>query len=423
MLGLSLRAAAGELEIGASTLSGWERDLAAPTLDPRTIDRRLDAGGALGDLLWSVGTPDGLVADTLWTTVFRGESDATWIWVRPLDPSTPLEIVAEWGIATVGFPPIGGPGGAVIWTPFAMPEQPMIVRLSAPGWVDFGQGRPPTELAGVPVINSVERVRRVAYPSHALGDLTRQVATSLVTRRLANGDVLDRFPVRFRETLLRLEPQDHRPNWVEDVPGLIAPMPDVQRHAFRRLRDARGLSYRAAAERLGEVLGVRVGADTVRRFESDGSWAGRTPDLDAALDGILGAGGRLACRPVAAAAGIGTIRFPSHWLGPVWIEFNDVSRSSFVRFTWGRWWKDVHLRAPTVLTTHCLQPHLPLRVELPQDVAWRAGIGRRPGARRIDRNWVPTTPQFAAETYALALDRGAKAFDVPRDLVRTFFGR
>lgn len=425
VLGLSLRAAADRLGLAPATVWQWEQGETKPRLDPFTIDRLLGARGALGGLLWAVDTPAGLAADTQWSRVFRRGADATWIWVRPLDPERPPQIATEWGITSARFSLPADPDGAIYWIPLSMPEQPLFVRLTTPGWVDFGQGQPPQRVLDLPVVDSRESVERVGYPSQALGDLARRAAAVAKGRRLAGDDIRRQLPERLADTLLKVEHGDQRPSWVERVtPSSLdphQPPDDIDRAAYRRLRLARNLSYRELALRLANELDTPVSADTLRRFETRPDQHPRLADLDAAIDLALDADGRLAVRPVANSATSDRLEFPPTWMAPVWIALTGVRRPAVVRLVWGHWTKEIEVEADTVVSMHCVQPHKPLRIESSDDIAWTAGIGYRHGSRPIDRNWLPADLRAATEVRVLALDRAATAFGLSRRWIRQLF--
>jgi hypothetical protein len=420
VLGLSLDETAARLDRSVGTLRGWEADRRPATLDPFTIDRRLGAGRALGELLWASSTPSGLEPARQWSTVFRSGSDQSWIWVRHPE-ADPVAVFAEWGITHVrGRVETGGPG-AIYWVPMSMPEQPMIVELSSPGWVDFGQGRLPDRLPGIPIVDVRDLVQRVPYPSQSLGELGRLASTRL--RRAEVGPV-DRgnLPSRLAAMLLDDRRGDRRPDWVERLDGHDAPPLVHHRAAIGHLRSARGLSLRQTVDLLRRRLDYDVSIHTVQRFETDSAWAPRDPHLAAALDTVLGAGGRLAGDDVGHGRGPGFVAFPHFWQGPVWIDLDGVEGPTLVRLRWGRWLKEMQVVGPSTLSTHCLQPDEPLIIEVPDRISWRAGVGRRSGARPIDRNWVPGDARYAAEVRALALDRAATAFRIRRERLTRVFG-
>lgn len=412
VLGISQLDLARQLGCSPATVSNWETGVAAPPGDPTVFRAQLGSGDALAGLLWAIGTPRGLDPDRIWTNVYPSDARASWIWVRPAASGISLRMQAEWGVAYVDLVTPPGAGGALFWVPLAMPELPLLVRLSAPGWVDFGQGPLPDRVLDVPVIDCRPHLRRVSYASHVLGEVARRAAVhqhpGQARNRWGNSAAS-----HLHRALLALGATDQRANWVEPLSGSVRPLPVTGRAAFARLRQARRLSLEGTATLLRRDLGFAVGAETIRRFESNDDWTPRSTHLAAALDQGLGAAGRLAVEAVPT-SGRDRVRLPPFWRGPVWVELHPGSAPTPVRLDWGGWRKDVLVSGACVLSSHCTNPVAELRIVAPASVTWRAGIGRRAEARPIDRNWWPAGDAAARLVASRTLDRLAAVLPASR---------
>jgi hypothetical protein len=184
------------------------------------------------------------------------------------------------------------------------------------------------------------------------------------------------------------------------VPKMWPPHPEgieaVDRARFAKLRDAKGLSLAAMAERLTKMTGTEVGRDTLRRFETDVGQP-HDPMLPVALDHALGAEGRLAVLELQSGEGPGTVMFPPYWRGPVWFRFQDKPGDGLVVLRRGDWHRELSFDTQALVAAHWFDPQVPLRVVANPSTSWAVGVGRLSGTKPIDQNWVPTRVDVAQQ--------------------------
>lgn len=393
---------AERLCVESSTVSNWERDKRTSSLDLETLDDALAGDRTLAGLMWGYGTAHGIDSGQVWTKVFPGPSHPVWMWVRASTPSVAIE--AEWGVFRIEKELDLPANGAFVTVGASVHDSPVVVHLSAPGWVDFGHGELPEEIpeAGVHAAVSdftrssadgafMELFRSKLESDHAADDRPgidgRRLSESIATFVTQGGDRagLARWPLR---------PE-----------GIDA----VERANFSRLREARHLSLPQLAERLGQLTDIDVGRDTLRRFETD---VGEPHDrmLPIALDHVLGADGRLAAVEVKAARGSGTVAFPEYWRGPVWLSFDPAEPGTPIVLGRGRWRRELRVDGRSLASVHWFDPTVPLRIEASPSLSWAVGLGRRAGAEAIDQNWLPESVDIARQAVAEAQAAFTRAF-------------
>ncbi len=391
VLDLTQQEAAARLNVQSSALSNWERNTRAISLDLDELDHALEGGRFLAGLLHSFGTCEGLQPGRVWTNVFADAGEPVWLWLRA-DASS-IAIEAEWGVAAMETELPLGPNGAFITVGSSMADSPVVVQFSAPAWADFGYGDPPDPIPGASVAPAVAYFRR----SSATGPFM-QLFRSNWSSKLDGGspDVVEleeNLPGSLGAFV------DGRPATGETLPGgrfrRWQPRPEgldaMERARFARLRTARQLSLEQVAELLAARTDIEVRRDTLRRFEND---IGRPhhPQLPAALDHVLRAGGRLALVGIRSGSGSAAVRLPPYWRGPVWVELAARPRASTVLFRRGSWHRSYELSPePALLGLHWFDPAEPLRIEADGDVAWTVGVGRRADTETIDQNWSPSS--------------------------------
>lgn len=388
VLGWTQQQAADRLNVRPNALSNWERGERAMSLDAASLDRDLQGEGLLADLLWSHGTPEGLEAGRTWSWVFPGDSRPVWMWLRSPTPRIVLE--AEWGVARLEEFFELGPNGLFVTVGASLPDSPVVIHLSAPGWADFGSGTLPPEIPGGEVVAAVDLMQR----SSARGPLMDMFSSTLQARVESGApgaiDLAQNVPGAIDSYRDRRVPSE----WNPDPEGLEA----IERQRYARLRQARALSLAALTARVDRLTDVEVSRDTIRRFETD---IGRPhhPQLPVAIDHALGAGGRLAILELRSGRGEGSVPFPPYWRGPFWIDFqgDDGIWPVSLVLRRGHWHREVELAGPGLVSAHWFDPALPVRIAAPPEVRWTVGVGRRAGARAIDQNWVPTTVDVAKQ--------------------------
>ena len=387
ILGWTQQQAASALNVRPNALSNWERGERAISLDLGQLDVGLKGEGVLEGLMWSNGTPEGLESGQVWTKVFPGESQPVWLWLR--SPARRLFIEGEWGVARMETEIELGRNGLFVTVGASLPDSPVVVHLSEPGWADFGFGALPVEMPEAPVISAVTMLER----STADGPLVDMLGTRFQSK-LDSGEpgavdlagvapgALDSYTSR--EGGFGGEQRPIPKRW----PALAEGIDSVERQRFARLRVARGLSRGALADRVRTQARLQVSRDTLRRFETD---VGRPHDpmLPVALDHVLGAGGRLALLELRSGRGRGSVQFPGFWRGPIWVRFDDPTGPAQAVIQRKTWQREVAFDGPTVIGAHWFDPAAPIRIMAEPTTSWQVGVGRPAGAIPANQGWVP----------------------------------
>ncbi|MDH3683542.1 MAG: helix-turn-helix domain-containing protein [Acidimicrobiia bacterium] len=393
VLGLTQQQAAARLNVQPSSLSNWERATRGISIDLDLVDDALKGEGVLAGLLWAYGSPEGLDAGHLWTKVFPGESGPVWVWLRTTTPKVVLE--AEWGVARVEASLEMGANGVFLTAGASVPDSPVVIHLSKPGWADFGWGELPVDMPDAPVLPAVEMFEASSASGKFMILWRQNLATKLSSGSDEIVDLAKQIPKSVSSYVAASDGnRSTQPpkKWPPHPEGIDA----VERRAFARLRKARDLSLIQLSDRLAKCTDVEVSRDTLRRFEID---VGKPhhPMLPVALDHALGADGRLAVLEIRASKGRGTITFPPYWRGPVWIDLTVPDGGAELVLHRGRWHRELPLDASALVCLHWFDPSVPLRIQADDDVQWRAGVGRRAGAQPVDQNWEPTSYDTAQQ--------------------------
>ncbi len=397
VLGMTQQEAAERLNVRPSALSNWERGTRAISIDLTELDEALAGQQVLEGLLWAHSTPDGLEPGRLWTKVFPGSSHPVWVWLR--SPSCRFVLEGEWGVARMETGLELGPNGLFVTVGASVADSPVVLHLSEPGWADFGSGELPVDMPGAPVVSAISMFGRSSADGPFMDLFSSNLAAKLSSRSPDVLDLADTAPGAVdsyvsgpdRRAASRAVPK----RWPPSSEGIDA----VERRRFARLRQARGLSLTAAADRLTYRTGLEVSRDTLRRFETS---VGRPHDpiLPVALDHALGAEGRLAVLELQAGRGEGATVFPPYWRGPIWIQLEDERGEGRVVLRRGHWHREVSFTGPTLVSAHWFKPSVPLRILAERTTRWAVGVGRRAGAEAIDQNWVPATVDAAQQSLA-----------------------
>ncbi|MFV0258679.1 MAG: helix-turn-helix domain-containing protein [Acidimicrobiales bacterium] len=389
VLGVSQKQAAARLSTGPTALSNWEAGTRDISIGLDRLDEELGGDGVLSGLLWAYGTCEGLDADTIWTNVFPGPSRPVWMWIRNTEPTIRLE--SEWGLfrleADVELPP----NGLFVTLGGSVSESPIVVKMSQPGWADFGEGALPQDIPGALVVDAID----LAQPSTAAG-MFMDMFSAVMAERIrheatSSGHTVDGSPGDQLFSRFDSRPT-RRPHPWPELPTESAPS---SRTRFDQLRRARRLSLTATVVRLADQTGIRIGRDTLRRFETG---RGRPLDqlLPVGLDHVLGGMGLLAHQVIRSSRGPGVIWFPHFWRSPIWLEF-DGPPDDAVELHWGGWQRRLVVGPPTLVVSHYCEPSSALRIVAGTDTRWSAGVGRRPGALPINHGWVPSSVDDARE--------------------------
>lgn len=398
VLALTQQQAADRLNVQPSSLSNWERDARAISIDLDDLDEALKGEGVLRGLLWASRTPEGLEPGHLWTRVFPGPSCPVWVWIRGSSPK--VFIQAEWGVARIDTVLELGPNGAFVTVGASVSDSPVVLYLSEPVWADFGYGELPDQVPGAPVLPAVSIFSASSADGRFMEFFRSRLQAEVTdpkTNRASLSEVVPDSIKTFVATRGPREPvtEPHK-NWPINAEGIDA----VERQRFARLREARQMSRAAVALRLSTLTDTEVSRDTVRRFEID---VGKPHDpmLPVALDHVLGADGRLGVLEIRSGQGLGTVKFPPYWRGPIWLAFDPSQAESDAKFLAvlhrGRWRRDLVITGPMLLAVHWFDPEVPLRIEVADGMTWRVGVGRRSGATSIDQNWEPSSVDIAED--------------------------
>ncbi|MEM9651664.1 MAG: helix-turn-helix transcriptional regulator [Actinomycetota bacterium] len=390
---LTQKEVASRLNVRSSALSNWERGTRAVSFDLGEIDAALEGGQTLEGLLWGHGTPEGMDPGRVWTQVFPGPSRPVWVWIR--SQAERLRIEGEWGVARFETEVTLEANGFFVTVGASLPDSPVILQFSEPGWACFGSGELPTEIPEASVVSALSMMRR----SSADGPFMELFSSSLASK-VASGspdvDEIDNVAPDAVESYLAGSGKDAD----RVVPKTWSPHPEgieaVERARFARLREAKGLSLAAMADRLTRMTGTEVGRDTLRRFETDVGQP-HDPMLPLALDFALGADGRLAVLELQAGQGSGTVMFPPYWRGPVWFQLTDPQGEALVVLRRGDWHRELTIDRTAQLSAHWFDPQVPLRLLARPTTTWSVGVGRLSGAKPIDQNWVPTRVDVAQQ--------------------------
>jgi transcriptional regulator with XRE-family HTH domain len=374
--------------------------------------------------MWSAaGTVTVLPSRLRWAHNFQEPPTPAWAWVRPAvtgaDGVASLQVTNWWSEALQGSKEFAcGTGGVFLLYATTVTNPPLEVSLATAGWVDFGRGRVPADVAasiGATVIDARDIVTfsmpvdQPLAPEHhreAHGTLRRARDVTLALGLGWRIFVPHLGMIKPQHATHSLDGSSLRPSaspgeTITDSEGRVerqALMPAAQ---LRALREGRGLSREQVVQQVA-ALDPRnpVTTHAIEMIEA----TGRFPDvagLLAALDHVYGCDGRLgldrifysvAARPVA--GNRYAVRFPAYYVGPIWVQATgrDANDVGIVDLTWGPWRRRQKVRSAMLLTTRKARPDaVPLTVSAPR--GWRviAGTGAAPTAADINHGWHPVS--------------------------------
>lgn len=398
--------------VGEPAISQWEsghRPSGPTQPQVEAIDRRFAANGCFSDMYAAVRTPTGLDADCDWFHNFQGTSGPCWGWVRTGHAG---QVNGHLDVGPFRLEFEVPPGDGVFIQSFAFASNPAVhVHLETPGWVDFGRGLVPNEL-GVPVVVAVDYA--VMGPGAA-----RDPAMSAVTRAVLE-ERFGRKPGWFEEfkatagrrvevgrqllTRTLKAPFGTSADLTADPPATALSAQRWSGDRYARLREARGLSLVDAADLATQLdPGLpHVTKDHVHRLEQGST--PRVPQLIERLDMVYRADGRSCTVQIDAVhevrPGHVEVRFPSYWIGPVWVQFlrAEPGDISVARLTWRPWRKHVRLVHDAVVTCRrSVTAAAPLAVDVPQGWRVTAGVGVHPKAIDVNEGWGFVDPTAAKQ--------------------------
>lgn len=249
-------------------------------------------------------------------------------------------------------------------------------------------------------------------PSSAGGDFGRLLSSTIVERfENEPPHEIAQLPQDVAKSVEGFLDHAEQPGGVsatETWPAVREGIDQLDRSRFRQMRQARRLSYVDVTQRLAEHTGIKVGKDTIRRFEA-GTGQPHQPMLPIALDHVLGGNGRLVLAEISSRSGPGSVSIPEFWQAPVWISFEGGGVGFVAELHWGSWKRRIEGPLPSLVISHSAMA--PLRVVVEPKVRWTVGVGRRNGAVPINHDWVPSSVDTANEaltTYQEALFKAVR---------------
>jgi hypothetical protein len=384
---------------------------------------------ALEDMCFAAASVMAAAPRTRWAQNFQAPPTPVWAWLRPAgiagDRPARLTVTNWWGEALQGRVTLTcTPGGLLLQYPSSVPNPPLEITLSEPGWVDFGRGVIPGDVAddlGTALIDT----RRIITFSAPLGQpldpeerrVTRRSAAFRRARLLAG-----RLDVSWRVLAPHvgmLKPQHNLHALDETSPGPGAALQALitrqdgtpQRQALlsgaqlRALREGRGMSREDVAGQVSGLLpGHPLSTHALEMLEKTGHLPA-TAGLIAALDHIYRCDGHLGIDHVFDSRTAHplpgkpyTVAFPAFYTGPVWIQAiaPDSTGAGSIDLTWAAWRRRQLVRSGTLVTTRKSLPDAkPLIITGPP--GWRilAGIGSAPTAQDISHGWHPVSIRAA----------------------------
>ena len=417
---------AHELGISQSRLLNWEsgRPIALGQSGEfvthlRRFGQLVGAPRALPDLWTAVCTAEALPARSLWQHNFRELGRAGWVWLRPRSAG-PLEADLWWGHALQGTVRIdSGRNGVLLHVPTSVPNPPLEVTFrNGLGWVDFGSDQVPAQVTDALDIRAgyahdhlhataggVQEPQELTTVLRRVRVLARRIGVpwDIVAPSIAEIFRTDVAPHALDGADLVSSTYPGQARF--DGKGRLVAQLLLDGASAQTLREKRGFSRSGAAEALGSLPGANP--TQLERHVRQLEVSGRLPDLAlflARLDTLYRADGRLGIDAVhdieldQTKAGCSTwlVRFPSWWIGPVWLQpRSDGAPTGRMHLRWDPWARTQQVRTGYVLTARKAPGRhggdKPLRVELPHDWTLQAGTGVVPRAHDINHGWHPSS--------------------------------
>ena len=427
-VGMSAIDLARTIPVQKATISMWEggdraRRAAASIDTVQTIGRRLRLTEhlltAMTDLWRAAGSVEALPPRTDWAHNFQPPSGPAWAWLRPSAGCTTLAASFWWGEPLQGrLDAVVSPHGVVVQLPTSVSNPPLQIILEQPGWVDFGRGMVPPDVAdrlGIGLIISSKLMGHRAPTDPPLSDHDERLIQPWFARARALADEHGLtwaliaphlgYAARRERKTRPLDVATSEPAVAVDGAGMIVSQLLITPEQVRRLRDACGLSRDKAAAEATELDSDRtVSSKMVEGIEAHG----RTPEgvhLISRLDLVYRADGRIGTdrtfsswSALPGKAGRYDVRFPEYWHGPVWLQVRGPTPEALalVELTWGLWGRRQHVKSGAVLSTRKATTGMPaLQVRLPSGWKATAGTGYVPAAADINRGWYPVSVRAA----------------------------
>jgi transcriptional regulator with XRE-family HTH domain len=429
--GVSNAQLAQDLPTSPASISMWESGERASRTSSRmpqisAISRALglpaDQAIALEEMWSAAGSVTVVTPRLRWAHNFQAPS-AAWAWVRPrevaADGTATLQVTNWWGEALQGSRNFTcGPAGVLVVYATTVTNPPLEVSLSNPGWVDFGRGRIPADIAerlGAVLIDAREIIAFSMPVDPQLSTGHQQEARSTLGRAR---DVALSLGIGWRifaphAGMIRphhaahsldgssLPPAAWPGEAVTDQEGHVERQALVPAAQLRALREGRGMSREQVVHDVNALDPLNpVTARAIEVMEATGKFPD-VPNIVAALDHVYRCDGRIgldrvfdsiAARP--GAENRYAIRFAAYYVGPIWVQAvgHDANDSGLVDLTWGPWRRRQRVRSAMLLTTRKARPDsVPLLIAIPK--GWRvvAGTGAAPTAADINHGWHPVS--------------------------------
>jgi transcriptional regulator with XRE-family HTH domain len=362
---------------------------------------------------------------TSWWHNFPPPSRPVWIWVRLAGGAGgTLSGRAWWGEPFQGRLSIEAPlGGVFISAPTSIPNPGLHLSLDVEGWVVFGIGTVPSQVAtalGAIVINGTDLVEPTPAADPPIdSDLSRYLSTPFRALRA----IVEKFHVGWHvvHPHLGIARSDRAPQALDgDIVGSPPSAPiglvttdktssrmlSVVPAQLQALREARGLSRPEVAAKLSELDPDHPVTDRMVEHLENSGRIPATSQVVARLDHVYETDGRLGVEVLgdtrtmrARSDGDYEIQFPWYWVGPVWLQVNSSAndRTGDLELRWGHWKRHQRVRPGAVVTTRkAVLDGPPLRVGIPTDWYVTYGVGASPTALDINRGWWPVGPVAAA---------------------------
>lgn len=398
---MTLRQLALTTGVAASAVANWEAGRRRPNLDMLSrIDIAFDAGGAFAALAAAVGTPGGLDPDSDWWHNYPG-AGPIWAWIRTV-PGLSTRVDLRWGPLGITIDQAFHPRGVVVSVPVSVSNPPAHIHLDPPGWVDFGPGTIPRQLA-IAHIHALSVTGLLEPSDHALAAMAARLQPLLDrdgrwVEKLVGlaGRRSDLVAAAFRY-LLPAAP-------ITDLGGLPPPTTSapaavcIERWSgerLRQLREARGMSQADAANRVTKLdPSASTTDDQIAKLEAGGE--PRVPHLRTRLDVVYQADGRTVCATIPPVPGTAAHTFtmtpPPWWSGPIWLlpHAPPEAPPEDVILRWPPWQHHIRLHPHTPLTTRKAPDNQqPLTIELPPQWTLHCGLGNHPHAVDVNNGWSP----------------------------------
>lgn len=364
------------------------------------IDVSANAGGAIVDLARAIGTPNVFSPSKSWAHNFQPPHGPNWIWIRFPQPSPIVEVQMRCGAFSLFLNKRIDDEGIFVTAPYSTSTPPILVKLSEPGWVNFGRGVIP-EALGFELVSGLEEASRSERLRRFVESVTR---SSLTEGQPWKENVRSFLGIGSKTAVATSEV-------VMDYPTPISTSPmfgeEIDRNLtlkgewLNAIRLSEGMSLREVANLATELdPSSPVSHTTIQRLE-EGKHVREFQSINLRLDTIYGADGRTCLTEGFKVGGSNPPQFvfPTYWVGPVWLELKRTKGNSTgdVHLKWGGWQRKFKLTGNVILSFRKCErkPHIdPLLVLPPLGWTVKCGVGWPNEVTDINDDWMPSTAEF-----------------------------